>query len=122
MNRSRAALRSSRRWLSACAVSVLTISGLAMVATATPASAVTNAVSTTTNVGYDSGTDPKTGNGACLHGNTQGGTVDVGNCNQYGDKRDVWLSNLPSTLKDGTYFFAVLDPGGQRNPNDGVDG
>jgi hypothetical protein len=48
------------------------------------------------------------------------------NCNIYNDKRDVWINGGPSAgqnnLTDGTYFFVVLDPGGQRDPNDGSAG
>jgi hypothetical protein len=46
------------------------------------------------------------------------------NCNIYFDKRDVWTSGLPSSasLAEGDYFLAVLDPGGQRDPNDGTAG
>ncbi|MGD8700475.1 MAG: prealbumin-like fold domain-containing protein, partial [Gemmatimonadales bacterium] len=43
------------------------------------------------------------------------------NCNIYGAKEYVWLNGGPSAnhLKpDGYYFFAVLEPGGQPNPND----
>jgi hypothetical protein len=43
------------------------------------------------------------------------------NCNHYGAKEYVWLNGGPEAngLKpDGDYFFAVLEPGGQPNPND----
>ena len=43
------------------------------------------------------------------------------NCNIYGAKEYVWLNGGPEAnhLKpDGFYFFAVLEPGGQPNPND----
>jgi hypothetical protein len=43
------------------------------------------------------------------------------NCNIYGAKKYVWLNGGPDAnhLKpDGYYFFAVLEPGGQPNPND----
>jgi hypothetical protein len=67
-----------------------------------------------------------------------GGSVSVGdlckngnpdvNCNQYGAKEYVWLNGLPDAggLNNGTYFFAVLVPGGQgsnatANPNDNTD-
>lgn len=55
------------------------------------------------------------GTGHCLNGN---GAV---NCNLYDGKQYVWLSGGPSSaaLEDGSYFFAVLDPGGQADPNDG---
>ena len=45
------------------------------------------------------------------------------NCNNYESKNDVWINGGPAggpaALTDGTYFFAVLEPGGQSNPNDG---
>jgi hypothetical protein len=43
------------------------------------------------------------------------------NCNIYEQKEDVFLSGSPisASLGAGTYFFAVLEPGGQPNPNDG---
>jgi hypothetical protein len=79
----------------------------------TPAGAVTGAVSTTDNAGHLDTYDSYV-NQACLNG--QGV-----NCNIYLDKRDVWLSGLPvsAALGAGTYFFAVLSPGGQPAPNDG---
>lgn len=42
------------------------------------------------------------------------------NCNIYGAKEYVWLNGGPlsAILPDGDYFFAVLEPGGQPNPND----
>jgi hypothetical protein len=44
-------------------------------------------------------------------------------CNIYGAKEDVWINGGPSGgqnhLTDGSYFFAVLVPGGQPDPNDG---
>ena len=43
------------------------------------------------------------------------------NCNHYGAKEYVWLNGGPDAnhLKpDGEYFFAVLEPGGQPDPND----
>jgi hypothetical protein len=47
------------------------------------------------------------------------------NCNVYRAKEYVWLNGGPTAnalLPDGEYFFAVLDPGGQGNPNDGGEG
>ncbi len=44
------------------------------------------------------------------------------NCNIYGAKQYVWLNGGPTANgigPDGQYFFAVLVPGGQPNPNDG---
>jgi hypothetical protein len=43
------------------------------------------------------------------------------NCNIYGAKEYVWLNGGPDAnilKEDGEYFFAVLEPGGQPNPND----
>jgi hypothetical protein len=45
------------------------------------------------------------------------------NQNQYADKCDVYINGGPNNgandLSDGTYFFTVLSPGGQNDPNDG---
>lgn len=73
------------------------------------ATGVSGADFTTVNTNVD-------GTGHCLNGN---GAV---NCNLYDGKQYVWLSGGPSSaaLADGSYFFAVLDPGGQANPNDGA--
>ena len=86
------------------AVTALAVAGLAL--------GVSGAVSTTHNPGFSDSTGRI--DEACLNGNG----VD---CNIYVDKRDVWLSGLPvgSALGAGTYFFAVLSPGGQPAPNDG---
>ena len=53
-------------------------------------------------------------------GHCQNGNPNV-NCNIYDGKEFVWLNGGPATasLGDGSYFFAVLDPGGQADPNDG---
>jgi len=75
------------------------------------AAAVSGAISTTTNLSVD------TSAGQCLNGPDG---VDPVNCNIYSDKQYVWFSGLPvsAALGDGTYFFAVLVPGGQPSPND----
>jgi hypothetical protein len=54
--------------------------------------------------------------GLCHNGN---GNV---NCNQYFSKQFVWMNGGPDTngLTDGKYFFAVLVPGMQHDPNDKV--
>src|SRR5438105_8210567 len=85
--------------------------------------AIAGAISSTTNPAADNlGTGTPV---LCMNGgagaNTGGGAV---NCNIYTAKQYVWLSGLPdsASLGQGTYFFAVLDPGGQRNPNDGTTG
>lgn len=70
---------------------------------------VTGGVFTSVNQAVD-------GAGKCMNGNP---TV---NCNLYTGKPYVWLNGGPTANKlgpDGKYFFAVLAPGGQPNPNDG---
>lgn len=89
---------------------------------ALPVVAISGAVFTTTNPAVDNN-----GTGTpilCLNGDSgHGGPNDVPaiNCNIYTDKKYVWLTGGPgsSALADGTYFFAVLVPGGQPDPNDG---
>lgn len=47
------------------------------------------------------------------------------NCNIYRNKQYVWLNGGPLANglgPDGDYFFAVLEPSGQPNPNDGPPG
>ncbi len=85
------------------AVIALAVAGIAL--------GVTGAISTTDNPTY-TGPDAYA-NQACLNGTGV-------NCNIYQDKRDVWFSGLPvsASLGAGTYFFAVLSPGGQPAPND----
>jgi hypothetical protein len=60
----------------------------------------------------------------CLNGPSH--TTPSVNCNIYGAKEDVWINGGPSAgqnhLTDGSYFFAVLVPGGQPDPNDGSAG
>jgi hypothetical protein len=72
------------------------------------ASATSSAGFTTVNEGLD-------GTGHCKNGNP------AVNCNIYDGKQYVWMNGGPvnAALGDGTYFFAVLDPSGQANPNDG---
>jgi hypothetical protein len=73
------------------------------------AQAVSGAAFTTVNESVD-------GSGHCLNGNPSI------NCNIYDGKQYVWLNGGPSVayVGDGDYFFAVLDPGGQADPNDGA--
>ena len=54
-------------------------------------------------------------------GHCQNGNPNV-NCNIYDGKEFVWLNGGPSVayVGDGNYFFAVLVPGGQADPNDGA--
>ncbi len=71
-------------------------------------SPVTGAAFTTVNEAVD-------GTGHCKNGNPNV------NCNIYDGKDYVWLNGGPSVayVGDGDYFFAVLVPGGQSDPNDG---
>jgi hypothetical protein len=68
---------------------------------------VTGAAFTTVNETID-------GAGHCTNGNPNV------NCNIYDGKEFVWLNGGPGVayVGDGQYFFAVLDPGGQADPND----
>ena len=73
------------------------------------ASGVSGAAFTTVDTAVD-------GSGHCANGNP------AVNCNLYDGKEFVWLNGGPSANKlgpNGKYFFAVLAPGGQNNPNDG---
>jgi hypothetical protein len=60
------------------------------------------------------------GTGHCANGNP------AVNCNIYDGKDFVWLNGGPKKghfmFPDGTYFFAVLAPGGQQSPDDGAPG
>jgi hypothetical protein len=82
---------------------------------------VNGAAFTTDNPGYVEATTPTYTDQSCLNGPVD--LIPGVNCNIYGDKRDVWTNGGPSNgqnhLSDGTYFFAVLEPGGQPDPNDG---
>jgi hypothetical protein len=88
---------------------------IVMAFAAAPAHSVSGAAFTTINStadGFGVGKDE----GLCHNGN---GDV---NCNQYFNKRFVWLNGGPTgnALTDGTYFFAILAPGMQHDPNDQV--
>lgn len=103
-------------------VSYLTIlfvltAGSLVVVRATPALAGPAAF-TTTDPSVD---NPNQDTVLCLNGNPADTTPAV-NCNIYTDKSYVWLNGGPATasLGDGNYFFAVLAPGGQSDPNDGA--
>jgi hypothetical protein len=110
----------SRRWvarISAAALLVGTTTAVSFSAVSTAsADPVTGAVSTSVNTEADGPIED-----LCQNGNADN------NCNIYNDKQYVWLSGLPDAtgVNDGTYFFAVLVPGGQgansdANPNDGT--
>lgn len=87
------------------------------------ASPVTGAVNTTDDPGFagppTSGALLGAPTQACLNGGTH--STPAVNCNIYQNKTDVFLSGSPNpaALGAGTYFFAVLVPGGQPDPNDG---
>lgn len=88
---------------------LLVLSALAGAALAPTAGAVSGAGYTTVNTAVDGGNHCKNGNPAV-------------NCNIYDGKEFVWLNGGPAANglgPDGGYFFAVLAPGGQPNPNDG---
>src|SRR5438093_7610514 len=105
-----------KRMLSAFVVVAMAAS-LAGLVLAGPAEAVTGAAFTTVNDAVDVTLgDPGP---HCLNGNP------AINCNIYTGKKYVWLNGGPSVayVGAGTYFFAVLAPGGQggnQNPNDGT--
>jgi hypothetical protein len=110
----------SRRWVARISAAALLIgtTTAVTVGAVSPASAdpVTGAVSTSVNTNVDGPIED-----LCQNGNANN------NCNIYNDKQYVWLSGLPDAagVNDGTYFFAVLVPGGQgansdANPNDGT--
>ena len=87
------------------------VAALVALALAAPAANAAGAAFTTVNEDVD-------GVGHCQNGNP------AVNCNIYDGKEFVWLNGGPTaaSLGDGTYFFAVLAPGGQHNPNDPADG
>jgi hypothetical protein len=89
------------------------VAGLAFaVAMTSSAWAVTGAAFTTVDDAVDvTVADPGP---HCLNGNP------AINCNIYTGKQYVWLNGGPlsASVGDGTYFFAVLVPGGQPTPND----
>jgi hypothetical protein len=101
--------------MAAAAVALITASTVG-------ATGVTGAVFTTTNPAQDnlsSGSPTLCNNGN--PGTSGPNYVPAINCNIFTAKTYVWLTGGPgpSGLKNGTYFFAVLVPGGQPDPNDG---
>src|SRR5437764_5653947 len=100
-----------KRALAAMTVVATCMALFGAVAMASPAganTAVNGAAFTTVNESVD-------GPDHCKNGNPNV------NCNIYDGKEFVWLNGGPSVayVGDGPYFFAVLDPGGQADPNDG---
>jgi hypothetical protein len=107
-------LRLSSRWRARVAMAATlvlggSIFGVVPLISAGANTPVTGGGFTTVNEGVD-------GTGNCKNGNP------AVNCNIYDGKQFVWLNGGPSVayVGDGTYFFAVLDPGGQADPNDGA--
>jgi hypothetical protein len=101
-----------RRGVVIATMSALVVAALpAIAATAAPSNTppVTGAAFTTVNTSVD-------GDGHCANGNP------AVNCNIYDAPEHVWLNGGPSTayVGPGEYFFAVLEPGGQADPNDGT--
>jgi hypothetical protein len=117
--------RGARRGLLAVAV-VLAAASVAMTLAGGAGAIVAGAGFTTDNPGFVETTptyvDQPYTDQACLNAGAH--VTPAVNCNIYLDKRDVWANGGPAppggnSLSDGTYFFAVLVPGGQPDPNDG---
>ncbi len=92
----------TRLWIALAVAVVLTLAAVAV------AGAVSGAAFTTFNAHVDGA-----GKNVCKNSAI--------NCNIYGAKEYVWLNGGPTANglgPDGQYFFAVLAPGGQPNPND----
>src|SRR5205823_3975422 len=106
-----------RKWLSLRSAVVgggFALAAAAVVLGGPPA--VASNVGTGPNAVFTTFVDPTT----CLNGNGSGV-----NCNIYTTKDAVYASGGPvkgglKGLPDGTYFFAVVAPGGQSDPNDGA--
>jgi hypothetical protein len=94
--------------LATVAAATASLTGVGATADAANNPPVTGAAFTTTNTAVD-------GTGHCQNGNE-----DV-NCNIYDGKQYVWMNGGPNTayVGDGSYFFTVMAPGGQADPNDG---
>src|SRR4051812_48939833 len=100
----------ARRIATTSTAALLSVATLAAIAVTSPAaSAAPGAAFSTVDEGID-------GAGHCQNGNPNT------NCNIYDGKQYVWLNGGPSVayVGDGQYFFAVLAPGGQADPNDGA--
>lgn len=96
--------------LSAGVVTCLSVAPSAFAGGSKPDMSVSGAAFTTINQDVD-------GPDRCKDGNP------VVNCNLYAGKIYVWLNGGPAANRlrtAGKYFFAVLAPGGQSDPNDGT--
>ena len=116
--------RVPRRGVLAAVTGLLAIALALLMIAGAAANPVTGAVNTTDDPGWAGPPDNPGGvllgaPAACLNGGSH--TTPAVNCNIYLSKTDVFLSGSPSpaTPGAGTYFFAVLVPGGQPDPNDG---
>lgn len=81
------------------------------------AAVLTTSASAVAGAGFTTVDESVDGTGHCKNGNP------AVNCNIYDGKQFVWLNGGPSAnglSPDGEYFFAVLSPGGQADPNDGT--
>jgi hypothetical protein len=109
MKRSRSAGRTRRRSLVAA---LLALSAMVVALTITVGASANTPVS---GAAFTTVNETADGTGHCKNGNP---TV---NCNIYDGKQYVWLNGGPSVayVGDGSYLFAVLEPGGQADPNDG---
>ena len=99
-------MRTQSKWIKLLGLTVMTALLLTSVQVAF---AVSGAGFTTINAAADPGNHCQNGNPGV-------------NCNIYDGKQYVWLNGGPAANglgPDGQYFFAVLVPGGQPNPNDG---
>jgi hypothetical protein len=96
-----------KRLATVVAVTATVISGVVGFSLPAGSTPTTGAAFTTVNEAVD-------GAGHCQNGNPNV------NCNIYDGKQFVWMNGGPlaASVGDGTYFFAVLDPGGQADPND----
>ena len=110
---SRSAVRRARGKRSARSIAVLcsltVVAAMFVVLSPVSASAASPAAFTSVNEAVD-------GTGHCQNGNPNV------NCNIYDGKQYVWMNGGPlaAQMDDGEYFFTVLDPGGQQDPNDGT--
>ncbi len=99
-------MRTQSKWIKLLGLTLVTALLLTSVQVAF---AVSGAGFTTINAAADPGNHCQNGNPGV-------------NCNIYDGKQYVWLNGGPAANglgPDGQYFFAVLVPGGQPNPNDG---
>ena len=99
----------TKRTVIVLGAAMLTVAALTSAALAK--SNPSGAVFTTTDPAIDGAVPEKCKNGSPLI-----------NCNHYSAKPWVWLNGGPASnglSPNGKYFFAVVEPGGQSDPNDG---